>query len=234
VSIILSPRVLIIEDDISIAELQRDYLEIHQMEAEIVVDGLEGVNRALNEPFDLIVIDLMLPSLDGFEICRRIREKKNIPLMIVSAKKEDIDKIRGLGLGADDYMTKPFSPSELVARVQAHIKRFKQLTGAGYSQDILEMKDILVDKGARKVFILGQEFIFPTKEFDLLVFFMEHPNRVWTKEQLFRQVWYMDDLDGDVFTVVVHVGRIREKLKKGKLSELPIETIWGSGYRFNS
>lgn len=131
-------------------------------------------------------------------------------------------------------MTKPFSPSELVARVQAHIKRFKQLTGAGYSQDILEMKDILVDKGARKVFILGQEFIFPTKEFDLLVFFMEHPNRVWTKEQLFRQVWYMDDLDGDVFTVVVHVGRIREKLKKGKLSELPIETIWGSGYRFNS
>ncbi|MCM3033233.1 MULTISPECIES: response regulator transcription factor [unclassified Niallia] len=230
----LSPRVLIIEDDISIAELQRDYLEIHQMEAEIAVDGLEGVNRALNEPFDLIVIDLMLPSLDGFEICRRIREKKNIPLMIVSAKKEDIDKIRGLGLGADDYMTKPFSPSELVARVQAHIKRFKQLTGAGYSQDILEMKDILVDKGARKVFILGQEFIFPTKEFDLLVFFMEHPNRVWTKEQLFRQVWYMDDLDGDVFTVVVHVGRIREKLKKGKLSELPIETIWGSGYRFNS
>lgn len=231
----MSPsRILIIEDDISIAELQRDYLEIHQIEADIVTDGFEGMNRALNEPYDLIVIDLMLPSMDGFEICRRIREKKDIPLMIVSAKKEDIDKIRGLGLGADDYMTKPFSPSELVARVQAHIKRYKQLTGTGQTQDNLEMKNITVDKAARKVFVLGQEVIFTTKEFDLLVFFMEHPNRVWTKEQLFRQLWYMDDLDGDVFTVVVHIGRIRDKLKKGKLSELLIETIWGSGYRFNS
>lgn len=231
----MSPsRILIIEDDISIAELQRDYLEIHQIEADIVTDGFEGMNRALNGPYDLIVIDLMLPSMDGFEICRRIREKKDIPLMIVSAKKEDIDKIRGLGLGADDYMTKPFSPSELVARVQAHIKRYKQLTGTGQTQDNLEMKNITVDKAARKVFVLGQEVIFTTKEFDLLVFFMEHPNRVWTKEQLFRQLWYMDDLDGDVFTVVVHIGRIRDKLKKGKLSELLIETIWGSGYRFNS
>ncbi|MCY9548766.1 response regulator transcription factor [Lysinibacillus xylanilyticus] len=227
-------RILIIEDDISIAELQRDYLEIHEIEAEIVTDGFEGLNRALNEPFDLIVVDLMLPSMNGFEICRRIREKKNIPLIIVSAKKEDIDKIRGLGLGADDYITKPFSPSEFVARVQAHSKRYRQLTGTGQTQDYLEIKDIIVDKAARKVFVLGQEVIFTTKEFDLLVFFMEHPNRVWTKEQLFRQLWYMDDLDGDVFTVVVHVGRIRDKLKKGKLSELPIETIWGSGYRFNS
>ncbi|PJO44822.1 response regulator transcription factor [Lysinibacillus xylanilyticus] len=227
-------RILIIEDDISIAELQRDYLEIHEIEAEIVTDGFEGLNRALNEPFDLIVVDLMLPSMNGFEICRHIREQKNIPLIIVSAKKEDIDKIRGLGLGADDYITKPFSPSEFVARVQAHSKRYRQLTGTGQTQDYLEIKDIIVDKAARKVFVLGQEVIFTTKEFDLLVFFMEHPNRVWTKEQLFRQLWYMDDLDGDVFTVVVHVGRIRDKLKKGKLSELPIETIWGSGYRFNS
>ncbi|MFJ7668952.1 response regulator transcription factor [Lysinibacillus sp. NPDC097195] len=227
-------RILIIEDDISIAELQRDYLEIHEIEAEIVTDGFEGLNRALSEPFDLIVVDLMLPSMNGFEICRRIREQKNIPLIIVSAKKEDIDKIRGLGLGADDYITKPFSPSEFVARVQAHSKRYKQLTGTEQTQDYLEMKNIVVDKAARKVFVLDQEVIFTTKEFDLLVFFMEHPNRVWTKEQLFRQLWYMDDLDGDVFTVVVHVGRIRDKLKKGKLSELPIETIWGSGYRFNS
>jgi len=227
-------RILIIEDDISIAELQRDYLEIHDIEAEIVTDGLEGLNRALCEPYDLVVVDLMLPSMNGFEICRRIREQKNIPLIIVSAKKEDIDKIRGLGLGADDYITKPFSPSEFVARVQAHSKRYKQLTGAEQTLDYLDMKNIVVDKAARKVFVLGQEVIFTTKEFDLLVFFMEHPNRVWTKEQLFRQLWYMDDLDGDVFTVVVHVGRIRDKLKKGKLSELPIETIWGSGYRFNS
>ncbi|GEK32893.1 response regulator transcription factor [Kurthia sibirica] len=229
----MNSRILIIEDDISIAELQRDYLEINHIAAEIVMDGVEGLNRALSEPFDLIVIDLMLPSMNGFEICRRIREKKNIPMMIVSAKKEDFDKIRALGLGADDYMTKPFSPSELVARIQAHIKRYKQLTGTE-QQDLIEMNAIRVDKAARKVFVLNEEVIFTTKEFDLLVFFMEHPNRVWTKEQLFRQLWYMDDLNGDVFTVVVHVGRIREKLKKGKLSELPIETIWGSGYRYNS
>ncbi|MHC5227090.1 response regulator transcription factor [Enterococcus sp. LJL99] len=227
-------RVLLIEDDESIAELQRDYLEINQIEAEIVSDGLQGLNRALNESFDLIVIDIMLPTMDGFEVCRRIREKKNIPLMIVSAKKEDIDKVRGLGLGADDYMTKPFSPSELVARVQAHIKRYKLLTGVDQTENIVENNQILIDKNARRVFVLGKEVIFPTKEFDLLLFFMEHPNRVWMKEQLFRQVWEMDDLDGDIYTVVVHVGRIREKLKKAKLSEIPIETIWGSGYRFNA
>ena len=227
-------HVLLIEDDTSIAELQKDYLEINQMTAEIASDGLEGLNRALNEPFDLIVIDIMLPSMDGFEICRRIREKKNIPLMIVSAKKEDIDKVRGLGLGADDYLTKPFSPSELVARVQAHIKRYQMLTGSDKSNDKIEKGAITIDKSARRVFVLGQEIIFTTKEFDLLLFFMEHPNRVWMKEQLFRQVWEMDELDSDIYTVVVHVGRIREKLKKAKLSEIPIETIWGSGYRFNT
>lgn len=226
-------RILIIEDDISIAELQRDYLEIHSIEADIVTDGFEGMTRALKEEYDLVIIDLMLPSMNGYEICRRIREVKNISLMIVSAKKEDIDKIRGFGLGADDYLTKPFSPSELVARVQAHMKRYKQLTDVGQRVEFIEMGNIVVDKAARKVFVLGNEITFTTKEFDLLVFFMEHPNRVWTKEQLFRQLWYMDDLDGDVFTVVVHIGRIRDKLKKGKLSDLPIETIWGSGYRFN-
>lgn len=227
-------RILLIEDDTSIAELQKDYLEINQMTAEISNDGLEGLYRALNEPFDLVVIDIMLPSMDGFEICRRIREKKNIPLMIVSAKKEDIDKVRGLGLGVDDYLTKPFSPSELVARVQAHIKRYQMLTGSDQANDKIERGAILMDKSARRVFILGQEITFTTKEFDLLLFFMEHPNRVWMKEQLFRQVWEMDELDSDIYTVVVHVGRIREKLKKGKLSEIPIETIWGSGYRFNT
>lgn len=227
-------HVLLIEDDTSIAELQKDYLEINQMTAEIASDGLEGLNRALNEPFDLIVIDVMLPSMDGFEICRSIREKKNIPLMIVSAKKEDIDKVRGLGLGADDYLTKPFSPSELVARVQAHIKRYQMLTGSDQSNDKIEKGAIMIDKSAPRVFVLGQEIIFTTKEFDLLLFFIEHPNRVWMKEQLFRQVWEMDELDSDIYTVVVHVGRIREKLKKAKLSEIPIETIWGSGYRFNT
>lgn len=226
-------KILIIEDDLSIAELQRDYLAINQITAEIVIDGSEGLQRALTETFDLIIVDVMLPSMDGFEICRRIREQKNVPIMIVSAKKDDIDKVRGLGLGADDYMTKPFSPSELVARVQVHIKRYRLLTGEEQIVDKLEIGQIAIDKQARKVSILGNEVFFPVKEFDLLCFFMEHPNRVWTKEQLFRQVWQMDDLDGDVYTVVVHVGRIREKMKKAKLSENPLETIWGSGYRFN-
>ena len=227
------PRVLIIEDDESIAELQKDYLEINQIVAEITRDGSEGLYRAINELFDLVIVDLMLPSLDGFEICRQIREKKDIPLIIVSAKKEDIDKIRGLGLGADDYITKPFSPSELVARVQAHIKRYQLLTGKIFAEDMLELGQISIQKQARKVFILGKEIFFSTKELDLLIFFMEHPNRVWSKEQLFRQVWEMDDLDSDLYTVVVHIGRIREKMKKANLSENPIETIWGSGYRFN-
>lgn len=228
------PRILLIEDDTSIAELQKDYLEINHMTAEIANDGLVGLNRALTEVFDLVIIDIMLPLMDGFEICRKIREKKNIPLMIVSAKKEDIDKVRGLGLGADDYMTKPFSPSELVARVQAHIKRYQLLTQSDPVLDTIERGAIVINTSARRAFVLGKEIFFPAKEFDLLLFFMMHPNRVWTKEQLFRQIWDMDDLDGEIYTVVVHVGRVREKLKKAKLSEMPIETIWGSGYRFNA
>jgi len=154
--------------------------------------------------------------------------------MIVSAKKEETDKVRGLGLGVDDYMTKPFSPSELVARVQTHIKRYKSLTGDDRISETIESDQIFIDKRARKVFVLGKEVLFTTKEMDLLIFFMEHLNRVWMKEQLFRQVWGMDDLDGEIYTVVVHIGRIRDKLKKAKLSELPIETIWGSGYRYNT
>lgn len=230
----MTPHILIIEDDSSIAELQRDYLESHQMQVTMIHDGFQGVQEALQTEYDLIIVDVMLPSMDGFEICRRIREKKDVPIMIVSAKKEEIDKIRGLGLGIDDYITKPFSPSELVARVKAHMKRYEQLKGAEEREDTLTLKNITINRAARKVFVLDQEVTFTTKEFDVLSFFMENPNRVWTKEQLFRQLWYMDDLDGDVFTVVVHVGRIRDKLKKAKLSEIPIETIWGSGYRFNT
>lgn len=227
-------HVLLIEDDFSIAELQKDYLEINQITAEIASDGAQGLTRALTESFDLIIIDIMLPSMDGFEICRRLREHKDIPLMMVSAKKEDIDKIRALGLGADDYMTKPFSPSELVARVKAHITRYRQLTTSISASAIIEHDAIRIEKEARRVFVFDQEVTMTTKEFDLLLFFMEHPNRVWMKEQLFRQVWELDELDSDIYTVVVHIGRIRDKLKKAKLSEQPIETIWGSGYRFNT
>ncbi|MGX7417343.1 response regulator transcription factor [Carnobacterium gallinarum] len=227
-------KVLIIEDDHSIASLQKDYLEISGIEAEIVVDGKEGLTKALSEEFDLIVVDVMLPSMNGFDICKEIRKEKQIPILIISAKNEDIDKIRGLGIGADDYMTKPFSPNEMVARVQSHIKRYQLLTKPqNEANTLIERKGLVIDKDARKVFILNEEFFFTTKEFDLLLFLAEHPNRVWNKEQLFQQVWEVEAYDTDVSTVVVHIKKIREKIKNGHLSDSPIETIWGSGYRFN-
>lgn len=228
----MSIQILIIEDDPSIANLQKDYLEINEMEATIAKNGANGLNIALNHEFDLIILDIMLPNMDGFEICKRIREKKQTPIMMVSARKEDIDKIRGLGLGADDYMVKPFSPNELVARVKAHISRYQSLRPKE-EQNTIELKEMLIDKSAHRVYVQKEEVFFTHKEFKLLLFLAEHPNRVWSKEELFERLWDFEALDTDVATVVVHIKRIREKLKKAKLSTIPIETIWGSGYRFN-
>lgn len=228
----MTKKILIIEDDPSIANLQKDYLEINQMTAIIEHDGQKGLVTALEQEFDLIILDIMLPNMDGFEICKQIRQHKQTPIMIVSAKKEDIDKIRGLGLGADDYMIKPFSPSELVARVQAHIKRYQLLTDNQHDEWI-KADNLMIDKAAHKVFVFDQEVSLTSKEFSLLLFLAEHPNRVWPKEQLFEQVWGMDSLETEVSTVVVHIKRIREKLKEKQLSVSPIETLWGSGYRFN-
>ncbi len=225
-------KILIIEDDPSIANLQKDYLEINQMDVTIENDGLQGLETARNHFFDLIIVDIMLPTVDGFEICKKIRAHTQIPIMIVSAKKEDFDKVRGLGLGANDYLVKPFSPNELVARVKAHISRYQSLQPT-INQDIIETPDLRIDKTAHKAFVLEQEVFFTHKEFNLLVFLAEHPNRVWRKEELFETLWGFDSLDTDVATVVVHIKRIREKLKKANLSTSPIETIWGSGYRFN-
>ncbi len=210
----MKPHVLIIEDDPSIADLQKDYLEINDMTVTIEHDGKKGLEAALNEPFDLIILDVMLPTMDGFEICRAIRKKKQTPIMIVSAKKEDIDKIRGLGLGADDYIIKPFSPNELVARAKAHMNRYQLLSKAEQPPQLLKINEIAVDTAAHKVFVLENEVIFTSKEYKLLVFLMEHPNRVWNKEELFESVWGFDALDTEVSTVVVHIKRIREKLKK--------------------
>ncbi|UYY06041.1 response regulator transcription factor [Enterococcus faecalis] len=229
----MKPHVLIIEDDTSIADLQKDYLEINDMTVTIEHDGKKGLEATLNEPFDLIILDVILPTMDGFEICRAIRKKKQTPIMIVSAKKEDIDKIRGLGLGADDYIIKPFSPNELVARAKAHMNRYQLLSNAEQPPQLLKINEIAVDTAAHKVFVLENEVIFTSKEYKLLVFLMEHPNRVWNKEELFESVWGFDALDTEVSTVVVHIKRIREKLKKANLSDSPIETLWGSGYRFN-
>ena len=225
-------RILIVEDEVAIADLEKDYLELSGFEVEIENDGTKGLERALHEEFDLFILDLMLPGVDGFEICKKIREIKNTPILMVSAKKDDIDKIRGLGLGADDYVTKPFSPSELVARVKAHLARYERLIGSNMPQnDIIEIRGIKIDKTARRVWVNGEEKQFTTKEFDLLTFLAENPNHVFTKEELFRKIWDMESI-GDIATVTVHIKKIREKIEMNTNKPLYIETIWGVGYRF--
>ena len=225
-------RILIVEDEVAIADLEKDYLELSGFEVEIENDGTKGLERALHEEFDLFILDLMLPGVDGFEICKKIREIKNTPILMVSAKKDDIDKIRGLGLGADDYVTKPFSPSELVARVKAHLARYERLIGSNMPQnDIIEIRGIKIDKTARRVWVNGEEKQFTTKEFDLLTFLAENPNHVFTKEELFRKIWDMESI-GDIATVTVHIKEIREKIEMNTNKPQYIETIWGVGYRF--
>jgi DNA-binding response OmpR family regulator len=226
-------RILIVEDEVDIANLEKDYLELSDFEVEIANDGTTGLARALAEDFDLFILDLMLPGVDGFDICKEIRERKNTPILMVSAKKDDIDKIRGLGLGADDYVTKPFSPSELVARVKAHLARYERLIGssAAAENEIVEIRGIKIDKTARRVWVNGEEKQFTTKEFDLLVFLAENPNHVFTKEELFQRVWDMESI-GDIATVTVHIKKIREKIELNTAKPQYIETIWGVGYRF--
>ena len=225
-------RILIIEDEESIADLEKDYLELSGLEVQTETRGDSGLQTALNKDFDLIILDLMLPGVDGFEVCRKIRESKDVPILMVSAKKDDIDKIRGLGLGADDYMTKPFSPSELVARVKAHMARYERLVGANpRSNDIVEIRGLKIDKTARRVYIDGVEKNFTTKEFDLLTFLAENPNHVFSKEELFRRIWNMESV-GDIATVTVHIKKIREKVEYDTSKPQYIETIWGVGYRF--
>ena len=228
----MSKRILIVEDEESIADLERDYLELSGFQVEVANDGETGLNKALKGEFDLIILDLMLPGVDGFEICREVRSQKNTPIIMVSAKKDDIDKIRGLGLGADDYMTKPFSPSELVARVKAHLARYERLIGTGVQEnDIIEIRGLKIDKTARRVWINGEEKNFTTKEFDLLAFLAQNPNRVFTKDELFKEIWDMESI-GDIATVTVHIKKIREKIEFNTAKPQYIETIWGVGYRF--
>lgn len=221
-------KILIIEDDQSIAELERDYLEINDFECDIAARGTTGLEKALAENYDLIIIDVMLPGMDGFEVITELRKKKQTPAIFLSARDGDIDKIRGLGLGADDYMTKPFSPNELVARVKAHITRHETLTaGVG---DVINAGSLTIDKEAHKVIVGGGEVQFTAKEYDLLLFLAQNPNRIFSKETLFDKIWGMDAI-GDVSTVTVHIQRIREKINIE--NENHIETVWGVGYRFS-
>jgi len=225
-------NILIIEDDIAIAELEKDYLELSGFQVAMINDGNKGLAEALAGDYQLVILDLMLPGLDGFEICRQIREEKDIPILMVSAKKEDIDKIRGLGMGADDYMTKPFSPSELVARVKAHLARYERLVrNHDKENEVIEIRGMKIDKTARRVYVNEEEKILTTKEFDLLSFLAGHPDRVFTKDELFREIWDMESF-GDIATVTVHIKKIREKIEEDAAKPQYIETIWGKGYRF--
>ena len=227
-------KILIVDDDNNIAELIALYLTKECFETKIVNDGEEALREFASFRPDLIILDLMLPGVDGFEICRQIRMRKNTPVIMVSAKKDDIDKIRGLGLGADDYMTKPFSPSELVARVKAHLARYERLVNSSVQEnDIIEVRGIKIDKTARRVWVDGEERAFTTKEFDLLTFLAQNPNHVFTKEELFREIWDMESV-GDIATVTVHIKKIREKIEKQSSKPQYIETIWGVGYRFKA
>ncbi len=225
-------KVLIIEDEVAIADLEKDYLELSGFHVEIENNGNQGLVRALSEEFDMFILDLMLPGVDGFEICKKIRENKNTPILMVSAKKDDIDKIRGLGLGADDYITKPFSPSELVARVKAHLSRYERLINSSVQEnDVIEIRGLKIDKTARRVWVNEEEKQFTTKEFDLLTFLAQNPNHVFSKEELFSQIWDLESV-GDIATVTVHIKKIREKIELSTTKPQYIETIWGVGYRF--
>ena len=225
-------KIMIVDDDENIAELISLYLTKECFNTRIVHDGESAMREFDTYGPNLVLLDLMLPEVDGFDICRQVRQEKNTPIIMVSAKKDDIDKIRGLGLGADDYMTKPFSPSELVARVKAHLARYERLvSSAKQENDVIEIRGIKIDKTARRVFVNGEEKVFTTKEFDLLTFLAEHPNHVFTKDELFKEIWDMDSI-GDIATVTVHIKKIREKIEYDTSKPQYIETIWGVGYRF--
>ncbi|UII56326.1 response regulator transcription factor [Cytobacillus spongiae] len=225
-------NILIIEDDSSIAELQRDYLEAEGYLVDIESEGDKGLKLAMERTYDLFILDLMLPNINGFDICRHIRKEKDVPIIFVSAKKEDIDKIRGFGLGADDYLVKPFSPSELVARVKGHISRYERLIGKnGAKNKEIIVGNIQMDVEDRKVFVNGKEVMLTSKEFDLLLFLVNNPNHVFRKEELFERIWGYESV-GDVATVTVHIRKLREKVESNSSSPQHIETIWGAGYRF--
>ena len=220
--------ILIIEDDPEIAALERDYLQMAGFEAVLVDNGIDGL--ANTKTADLVILDIMLPGMDGFEVLKRLREVSDIPVILLSARGEDIDKIRGLGLGADDYMQKPFSPGELLARVRAHLSRFERLTSKA-TKPVLSVRGLEVDREDRRVYVRGKECSLTPKEFDILLFLMENPNRVFSKEALFEQIWGLEAL-GDSDTVVVHMRRLREKIEPEPQNPQYIETVWGAGYRF--
>ena len=227
-------KVLIVEDDRLIAELERDFLQAAgNFEVEIAETGPQGMEAVEKDKFDAVLLDLMLPEMDGISVCKEIRKKSNIPIIMVTAKREDVDKIRGLAVGADDYIVKPFSPSELVARVQAHInihERIHKEYRQGGVDEKIEIRNLEIYPKARRVFKDKEEISLTNKEFDLLLFFIENPNIAFSKETLFDRIWGIEAI-GDISTVTVHVNRLREKIET-EVDHPMIQTVWGIGYRF--
>ncbi|MCK0471190.1 response regulator transcription factor [Halalkalibacter sp. APA_J-10(15)] len=227
-------KILIIEDELSIAELQKDYLELNGFQVDIENDGESGLNQALKHHYDLIVLDLMLPGMSGFDICKEIRQSKETPVLMVTARTEEIDIIRGLGLGANDYMKKPFSTNEFVARIKAQLDRYRCLKGENKKgKSEIRIRDLVIDQLSRKVYVNENDVYFRVKEFELLFYMASHPGRIFTKDELFEQIWGMDAIS-DNATVTVHIGKIRDKIAQQSTSYEYIETVWGVGYRFNA
>ena len=227
-------KILIIEDDGDIAAIERDYLELNSFQVEVAPDGVTGLERGLHGAFDLILLDLMLPGMDGFSVCRRLREKTDVPILMVAARREDIDKIRGLGLGADDYIEKPFSPSVLVARVRAHLARYERLTAGGQrAKPELRAGELSLNTATRRVLVGGREVELKNREYELLQFLMLHPDRVFSREELYEKIWGLEAM-GDNATVAVHINRVREKIEADPAHPRYIQTVWGAGYRFKA
>ena len=225
-------RILIIEDDESIAAIERDYLAVNGFEADIAASGTEGAAMGRSGRYQLILLDLMLPGLDGFTVCRRLRETLDIPILMVTARQEDIDKIKGLGMGADDYITKPFSPSVLVARIKANLAQYARLKGdGGAEKPNIQLGDILLQESTRRVFVSGEEVELKNKEYELLLFMMSNPDIVFSREALYERIWGYDAM-GDNATVAVHINRLREKIERVPSEPRYIQTVWGAGYRF--
>jgi DNA-binding response OmpR family regulator len=227
-------KILIIEDDAAIAEVERDFLEINGFEVMTEQNGIKGMEKALTGEFNLILLDLMLPGKSGYEICKSIRNKIDIPILMVTARIEDIDKIRGFGFGADDYISKPFSPTELVARVKAHIARYERLTkNSSLTPAIkeIDMGWLVLNSGTRRVLISGREISLTNKEYELLYFFASNPEMVFSREHIYDQIWG-ENMYGDLKTVTVHIKRLRKKIEHDPAAPQHIQTAWGAGYRF--
>ena len=225
-------KILIIEDDREIAEIERDYLELDGFAADIASDGVSGLEQALAGDYDLILLDLMLPGMDGFSVCRRLREKLDIPILMVTARTQDIDKIRGLGFGADDYIEKPFSPGVLVARVKAHLAQYTRLKPRQAESSVISAGPISIDTDARTVTVRGTAVSLTNKEYELLLFLARHPNQIFSREDRYEMIWGLESM-GDNITVAVHVNRLREKLEEDTAKPQLIQTVWGVGYRLS-